>query len=68
MALWKRLWILFSAIWIVVAALQVVTILAIAEGAERDKAVLPLVLGLGVPAAAYAIGWLWERWRKARRR
>ncbi len=67
MALWKKLWLLFSAIWIVVAALQVVTILAFAEGAERDKAVIPLVLGFAVPALTYAMGWLWERWKLRKR-
>jgi hypothetical protein len=66
MALWKKLWLLFTAIWVVVAALQVVTILAFAEGAEREKAVVPLVLGLAVPPLLYALGWLWERWRRKR--
>lgn len=67
MPLWKRLWLLFTAIWVVVAALNVVTILAFAEGAEREKAWMPVAFGLLVPAAAYALAWLWDRWRSRRR-
>jgi len=63
MALWKRLWLLFTVIWTVVAALNVFTILAFAEGAEREKALTPLLLGFAVPAVLYLLGWLWERWR-----
>ncbi|MGH8725280.1 MAG: hypothetical protein ACREU1_10515 [Burkholderiales bacterium] len=62
MALWKKLWLLFAAIWVVVAALQAVTILAFSE--EPEKAVQPLVLGVAVPAVLYLLGYLWERFRK----
>lgn len=65
MALWKKLWLLFAAIWLVVAALQVVTILATSE--EPEKALQPALLGIAVPAALYLIGWLWERFRKRNR-
>lgn len=65
MALWKRLWLLFTVIWAVVAALNVFTILVFAEGAEREKALTPLFFGFAVPAALYALGWLWERWRNS---
>jgi hypothetical protein len=69
MALWKRLWLLFTVIWVLIAALNVVTILAFGEGAEREKAWLPVTFGVLVPAAAYALAWLWERWRsRANRR
>jgi hypothetical protein len=61
MALWKRLWLLFTVIWSVVAALNVFTILAFAEGAEREKALRPLLFAFAVPAALYLAGWLWER-------
>ena len=63
MPLWKRLWLLFTVIWLVVAGLNVATILAFAEGAERDKAWLPLLWGFAVPALVYAAGWLWNRWK-----
>ena len=59
MALWQRLWLLFSVIWVVVAALNVFTILAFAEGVEREKAIYPVVFGVVVPAVAYAIAWTW---------
>ena len=60
--LWKRLWLLFAVIWVVVAAIQVATILAVSE--EKEKALQPLVLGLAVPALVYVLGWAWARIRK----
>ena len=61
MKLWQKLWLLFSVIWVVVAALNVFAILAFSEGeAEQGKFVVPLALALLVPAAAYLLGWLWE--------
>lgn len=63
MPLWKKLWLLFTAIWVVVAALNVVTILVFAEEAERAKAVMPLFFGFAIPAFLYLLGWLWERWK-----
>ena len=52
MPLWKKLWLLFTVIWVVVAGLNVATILAFAEeGPERQKALIPLALA----AAAFAI-------------
>jgi hypothetical protein len=63
MALWKRLWLLFAVIWVVVAGLNVATIVAFAEDVERGKAWLPVLWGIAVPAAVYAVGWLWERWK-----
>ena len=68
MALWKKLWLLFTVIWVVVAALNVFTILAFAEGAEREKFLRPLLFAFAVPAALYLLGWLWERFRRSRRR
>lgn len=66
MALWKRLWLLFSVIWGVVASLNVLTILLTAEEPERGKALMPLFFGFAVPACLYLAGWLWERWRARR--
>ena len=60
-ALWQKLWLLFAVIWVVVAALQVGTILAFAD--DPGKAVQPLLYGVAVPAAAYFLVWLWFRWR-----
>jgi hypothetical protein len=67
MALWKKLWLLFAVIWGVVAALQVVSILVFAEEVEREKALMPLLLGVAVPAVAYLLIWLWVRWKAGTR-
>lgn len=56
---WRKWWLLFAVIWFVIAALQVFTILAFSVD-ERDKALQPALYGVGVPAVAYLIGWLWE--------
>jgi hypothetical protein len=63
MALWKKLWLLFAVIWVVVAALQAVTIVAFSDEVEHGRAIVPLVLCLLIPAALYGLGWLWERLR-----
>ncbi|MGH8689497.1 MAG: hypothetical protein ACREUS_00570 [Burkholderiales bacterium] len=60
---WKKLWLLFAAIWLVVAALQAVTILAFSPE-EQEKALQPALLAVLVPAVLYLAGWLWERFRK----
>jgi hypothetical protein len=60
-ALWQKLWLLFSAIWVVVAALQIGTILAFSG--DPDKALQPVLYGVAVPAVAYLLLWLWHRWR-----
>ena len=62
MPLWKKLWLLFAVIWLVVPALNAGTILAFSE--QPEKAVRPIVLGLGVPALAYLLAWLWDRRRR----
>ena len=61
MKLWQKLWLLFSAIWVVVAALNVASILAFGDEVAPEKALWPAFLGLAVPAAAYAVGWVWDR-------
>ena len=62
--MWKRWWLLFSVIWIVVAAIQAGTIVAVSD--EQEKALRPLLLGIAVPALLYALGWAWERFRKGK--
>jgi len=59
LALWKKLWLLFTVIWVVVSALNAGTILAFSE--EHEKAWRPIVLGICVPLTLYLIGWAWER-------
>jgi hypothetical protein len=63
MSLWKKLWLLFAVIWVIVAALQAITIVAFSPE-EQEKALRPIVLGIAVPAILYALGWAWERFRK----
>ena len=60
-ALWQKLWLLFAVIWVVVAAIQVGTILAFAG--DPEKALQPVLYGIAVPAVAYLLLWLWHRWR-----
>jgi hypothetical protein len=57
---WRKWWLLFGGLWALVAALQVVTILAFSPD-EQGKALQPALYGVGIPAAAYVVGWLWER-------
>jgi hypothetical protein len=64
MPLWKKLWVLFSVIWVVVAGLNVATILAFSEADNPgEKALAPLAFAVLVPAAAYLLAWLWFRIR-----
>ena len=60
--MWRKWWLLFSVIWFVVAAIQVAVILGTSE--ETDKAFQPFILGIAVPAALYALGWVVERLRR----
>ena len=61
-AVWQKLWLLFSVIWVVVAAIQVGTILAFSPD-EPEKVLRPILLAIAVPAVTYAIAWLWFKWR-----
>lgn len=61
MPLWKRFWLLFTVMWVVVAGLHVATILAFSDEVEHDKAWTPALFGVAVPAALYLIGWAWEK-------
>ena len=67
MALWKKMWLLFTAIWLTVAALNVVTILAFADEVEHQKALVPVAFGVLVPALAYALGWAWAWLRRGKK-
>jgi hypothetical protein len=62
--LWKKLWLLFSVIWVVVAGLNILAIVAFSEGElEQGKALYPLLFAVLVPAVAYLLAWAWMRWR-----
>ena len=62
--LWQKLWLLFTVIWVVVSALNAVTIYAFAEGLERDKVWRPVILGVTVPVVVYLLAWFWAFVRK----
>ena len=65
LALWQKLWLVFAVIWVVVAGLNAGTILAFSEGPiERQKAILPIVYGLIVPAIVYLAAWGWNAMKK----
>jgi hypothetical protein len=60
---WRRWWLLFTVMWVVVAALQAVTLYAFSPD-ERDKVWRPVLFGIGVPALLYLIGWITSRLRQ----
>jgi hypothetical protein len=64
MKLWQKLWLLFTVIWVVVAGLNVASILAFGDEVEPQKALWPAFFGVVVPAAVYCVGWAWERLKK----
>ena len=63
MALWKKLWILFTVIWVVVSGLNAGTILAFSPD-EQEKALQPIVIGLVVPIVLYLVLLAWQRLRR----
>jgi hypothetical protein len=64
MKLWQKLWLLFAVIWVVVAGLNVMTILAFSEEVEWSKAETPALLAVAVPAALYLILWAWVSFKE----
>jgi hypothetical protein len=62
--IWKKFWLLFTVIWVVVSGLNVATILAFSE--EQEKIWRPLVLGIAVPAVLYLVGLAWQWLRRKR--
>jgi hypothetical protein len=62
--LWQKLWLLFTVIWVIVAALNVAAILLFGDEVEPEKALWPAFFAVLVPAAAYGLGWVWERLTK----
>ena len=57
MPLWKRFWLLFSVIWVVVSGLNVGTILALGDNPPA-KAIKPAILMVAVPIVGYLLAWL----------
>jgi hypothetical protein len=63
-ALWKRFWLLFTVMWVVVAALHVATILAFSDEVEHERALWSALFGVLVPAALYLLLFTWQEWRR----
>jgi hypothetical protein len=63
MPLWKKFWLLFTVIWVAVAALNVASILAFSDEVEQGKAAQPAFYGVAVPAALYLALWAWSRFK-----
>jgi hypothetical protein len=62
--LWKKFWLLFTVIWVIVAGLHIATIVAFSEDvAEQRKVPVLLVLAVCVPAVIYLLAWGWVAWR-----
>jgi uncharacterized membrane protein YbhN (UPF0104 family) len=64
MPIWKKFWILFTAIWVFVALLNALTTLAFAEEIPPDRLLTLLAVAVVVPALLYAVGWLRDRLRR----
>jgi hypothetical protein len=62
---WKKMWVLFTVIWVVVAGLNAFTILAFSDE-QQDKALQPLLLLVAVPALLYGVGLLIDWLRKGK--
>ena len=62
--LWKKFWLLFTVIWVIVAGLHIATIVAFSEDvAEQRKVPVLLLLAVCVPALVYLLAWGWAAWR-----
>lgn len=66
MPVWKRLWLLFSVIWVVVGVLRIVTYAIFGEPGIVQF-VQPVILTIAVPAVVYVPLWGWARWRARRK-
>lgn len=67
MPVWKRFWILFTAIWLLIALMNVATVFAFGEKVDAAKLLQQLAVAILVPAAFYAVGALRDHLRKRRR-
>lgn len=66
MPLWKRFWLLFSAIWIVVSLLHALTLVTVGDDVPQDRLGTLLLATVLVPAVFYGLGSLWEVVRRNR--
>ena len=66
MPIWKRLWLLFAVIWVVVGLLKIVT-LAAYGGPGAGQLVQPALLTIAVPLLVYLPLWGWAALRARRK-
>ncbi|MGA8006365.1 MAG: hypothetical protein WCA17_09710 [Burkholderiales bacterium] len=66
MPVWKRLWLLFTVIWVVVGVLRIVTYAVFGEPGI-GQFVQPVILMIAVPAVVYVPLWVWARQRARRK-
>jgi len=66
MPLWKRFWILFTVIWVLVALLNAITLIVFEEEVPQGRLEMLLLAAILVPAVLYAAGWLRDRIRRER--
>ncbi|HKI64074.1 MAG TPA: hypothetical protein VKA16_05555 [Burkholderiales bacterium] len=65
LAVWQRLWLLFTVIWGVVGLLNILTLAVFGEPGA-GQFVQPVVLTLTVPALVYLLAWAWAILRARR--
>ena len=66
LAVWQRLWLLFSVIWVVVGLLRIVTLAAYGEPGA-GQFVQPVTLTIVVPLLVYLPLWAWAVLRARRK-
>ena len=59
---WRKWWLLFTVIWVVIAGIQALLILLTSD--EPDRALQPAILAVAVPAVLYLLGLVVERVRR----
>ena len=62
--LWQKFWLLFTAIWLFVSALNIGTIFAFADESEWGKVTRPAILAVAIPAVLYLLGLGWQAWKR----
>jgi choline-glycine betaine transporter len=60
--MWRKWWLLFTVIWVVIAGIQALLILLTSD--EPDRALQPAILAVAVPAVLYVLGLVVERVRR----
>lgn len=65
-ALWKKFWLLFTAIWVVVSLLHVLTLVTLADEVPGERLANLLLATVLVPGVLYSVGWLWAWIRRGR--